>query len=136
MAIEGALGVSGRRLLLVEDEYLIAWDLASWLESKGAEVLGPVPSVADALAVLETEPLPEAAVLDINLGEEQVFPVANALQAAHVPFVFLSGYDPKIIPEHLRSAPCCMKPLNRQRLLDALAQFWMTDAPDGAVPSL
>jgi CheY-like chemotaxis protein len=126
MADEAAPRVSGRRLLLVEDEYLIAWDLASWLESKGAEVLGPAPSVADALEILEAEPLPDGAVLDINLGDEQVFPVASALQAAHVPFVFLSGYDPKIIPEHFGSAPCCMKPLNRQRLLDALAHFWAT----------
>jgi CheY-like chemotaxis protein len=130
MTSEGSLGVSGRRLLIVEDEYLIAWDLASWLESKGAEVIGPVPSVVDALAVLKVEPLPDAAVLDINLGDEQVFPVADALRAAHVPFVFLSGYDGKIIPEHLATAPCCIKPLNRPRLLDALARLCTAAAPD------
>lgn len=130
MTREGSPGISGRRLLVVEDEYLIAWDLAAWLESKGVEVIGPVPSVADALEALEVESLPDAAVLDINLGEEQVFPVADALRAAHVPFVFLSGYDAKVIPEHLQDAPCCLKPLNRPRLLDALAQLMTTAAHD------
>lgn len=130
MTREEARGISGRRLLVVEDEYLIAWDLASWLESKGAEVVGPAPSVADALAALKLEPLPDAAVLDINLGEEQVFPVADALRAAQVPFVFLSGYDAKIVPEHLRNTPCCLKPLNRPQLLDALARIWTAAAPD------
>lgn len=88
MTVKQSLGVSGRRLLVVEDEYLIVVSrlLAG---GKGAEVRGPVPSVADALAILKVEPMPDAAVLDINLGDEQIFPVADALQAAHVPFVFL-----------------------------------------------
>jgi CheY-like chemotaxis protein len=122
MASEQAIGVAGRRLLVVEDEYLIASDLASWLEEQGAQVLGPVPSVDDALALLDTELLPDAAVLDINLGDEQVFPVADALRAAAVPFVFLSGYDARLIPDHYGDVRRCAKPLDRPRLLRALAE--------------
>lgn len=122
MVSEQPLGVMGRRFLLVEDEYLIASDLASWLEEQGAEVLGPVPSVDDALALLDAEPLPDAAVLDINLGDEQVFPVADALRAAAVPFVFLSGYDAKMIPDQYGDVRRCAKPLDRTRLLRALAE--------------
>lgn len=119
---EALLGVAGRRLLVVEDDYVIASDLASWLEDQGAEVLGPVPSVADAIALLEANSVPDAAVLDINLGDEQVFPVADVLQAANVPFVFLSGYDVKLIPAHYGDVPRCTKPLDRSRLLRALAE--------------
>lgn len=122
MMREEPIGVEGRRLLVVEDEYLIASDLASWLEEQGAQVLGPVPSVDDALALLETEPMPDAAVLDINLGDEQVFPVADALGAAQVPFVFLSGYDARLIPGQYGDVRRCPKPLDRARLLRALAE--------------
>jgi CheY-like chemotaxis protein len=122
MASKGPRHIAGRRLLVVEDEYLIASDLASWLEEQGAEVLGPVPSVSDALALLETKPAPNAAVLDINLGDEQVFPVADALQAAAVPFVFVSGYDAGLIPADYESVRRCAKPLDRSRLLRALGE--------------
>lgn len=121
MASEASVSVTGRRLLVVEDDFFIASDLASWLESKGAEVLGPAGSVNGALTLLQADTLPDAAVLDINLGDERVFPVADALQSAHVPFVFLSGYDRSIIPDIYKDAPCCTKPLDRPRLLRALA---------------
>lgn len=123
MANERLHGIAGRRFLVVEDEYLIASDLTSWLEEQGAQVLGPVPSVADALELLETDPPPDGAVLDINLGDEQVFPVADALEAAHVPFVFLSGYDAKLIPADYESVRRCGKPLDRSRLLHALGEL-------------
>jgi DNA-binding response OmpR family regulator len=121
-APEASPRIAGRRLLVVEDEYLIASDLASWLEEQDAEVLGPVPSVEDAMALLDAGPLPDAAVLDINLGDEQVFPVADALQAADVPFVFLSGYDARVIPGNYGGVARCTKPLDRARLLRALGE--------------
>ena len=112
--------VTGRSLLVVEDEYALAFDLAGWLESKGADVLGPVESVADALALLDEDALPDVAVLDINLGSERVFPVADALQAAGVPFVFLSGYDSRVVPQPYRNVPLCTKPVDNAQLLRAL----------------
>ncbi len=122
MASRAFAGVTGRRVLVVEDEYLIASDLADWLEEQGAEVLGPVPSVAEATALIKAGPLPDTAVLDINLGTEQVFPVADALQAADVPFVFVTGYDAKLIPARFDSARRCIKPLDRVRVLKMLAE--------------
>lgn len=122
MASDLAVDIAGRRLLVVEDDYFIASDLGSWLESKGADVLGPVGSVEDALELLGENALPDAAVLDVNLGDERVFPVAAALAESHVPFVFLSGYDSRIIPDLYKSAPCCTKPLDRPQLLRALAK--------------
>jgi CheY-like chemotaxis protein len=122
MSTSPATAVVGRHLLVVEDEYIIASDLALWLEGNGAQVLGPAGSVEDALALLETDAMPDAAVLDVNLGDERVYPVADALEAAHVPFVFLSGYDAKAMPERYKDAPCCSKPLNRDVLLRAIAR--------------
>jgi CheY-like chemotaxis protein len=122
MSSEDSSGVSGRRILLVEDEYLIAFDVASLLESKGAEVIGPAASVHEALGLLETGARPDAAVLDINLGDERVFPVAEELQAANVPFVFLSGYDARVVPGRYTAVPCCTKPLDRRLLVRVLTE--------------
>lgn len=123
MADKAPPDIAGRRLLIVEDDFYIATDLASWLESEGAHVLGPTSSVDDALDLLATNAPPDAAVLDINLGDERVFPVADALQSAQVPFVFLSGYDERSVPDPYRSAPRCLKPLERPQLLRALAML-------------
>src|SRR4051794_18564375 len=88
----------GRRLLVVEDEYLIAASLARELEGRGAEVVGPAGSVRDALALVEAEgDRLDGAVLDINLRDERVYPVADALVARGVPFIFLTGYDARVI---------------------------------------
>lgn len=122
MADRGPPDIAGLRLLVVEDDYWIASDLSFWLESKGAKVLGPAASVASALEILTIRPAPDAALLDVNLGDEQVFPVADALTAADVPFIFLSGHDAGIIPKSYRDAPCCTKPLDRPGLLRAVAE--------------
>lgn len=66
--------LAGRRVLLVEDDYFIASTMRSQFEKSGARVLGPVPSVRDALALIAASPEIDAAVLDINLQEEMVFP--------------------------------------------------------------
>jgi len=121
MASEALPGITGCRVLVVEDEYLIASDLSEWLEDQGAAVLGPVPSVADALRLLATE-RPDVAILDINLVDGRVFPVADALQAADVPFVFVTGYDAKLIPARYDDARRCIKPLDRGRVLRLLAE--------------
>src|SRR3954470_681835 len=91
--------VKGRRLLIVEDDYLIAADLASSLEELGAEVIGPAGTVEDALELVQRsgETL-DGAVLDINLREQRVYPVATALARHGVPFVFVTGYDTVAIP--------------------------------------
>ncbi|HVG48881.1 MAG TPA: response regulator [Rubellimicrobium sp.] len=109
-----------RRVLVVEDEYLLAEDLRRGLEDAGAEVLGPVPSVADALALLATEAPPDAAILDVNLGGEMVFPVADVLRERGVPFMFATGYDQWSLPQAYTDVPRCEKPFDVGRCLRTL----------------
>src|SRR4051812_39965235 len=98
--------LKGRRFLVVEDEYLIAADLAASLEALGVEVLGPAASVKDALTLLEkADGQLDGAVLDVNLREERVFPVADLLKSRGVPFIFTTGYDAVAVPEAYADAP-------------------------------
>jgi two-component system, response regulator PdtaR len=80
-----------RRILVVEDEFLVAMELDITLQSAGYQVLGPVPNVSAALRLLRAE-RPDAAVLDVNLAGEWVTPVAEVLRAMFVPFILASGY--------------------------------------------
>jgi CheY-like chemotaxis protein len=113
----------GRRLLVVEDEYLIAASLARELEGRGAAVVGPAGSVRDALALVEAEgDRLDGAVLDINLRDERVYPVADALAARGVPFVFLTGYDARAIPDAYAGVPRCEKPVSSALLSRMLSK--------------
>ena len=85
-------GLQGRHVLVVEDEYLLAEDLRMTLERYGAEVLGPVPSVGEAMASIADHPELDGAVLDMNLRGNMVFPVADMLVARGITFFFTTGY--------------------------------------------
>jgi CheY-like chemotaxis protein len=78
------------RVLIVEDEVFIAMDLAETLEEAGYRVLGPAHSVKEAMALLDTG-VPDAALLDVNLGRETVWPLAQKLAAKRVPMVFATA---------------------------------------------
>ena len=101
----------GRCVLVVEDEYLLAEDLREELEQQGAEVLGPAANVADAMELLRHGPAPDTAILDINLGGEKVYPVADALRARGIPFIFATGYEPWSIAEAYKDVPRVEKPV-------------------------
>lgn len=105
--LQGA--VTGKRILVVEDEYFIADGLSRHLKTSGADVLGPVPTVADALHLIGTEPL-NGAILDIKLRDDLAFPVADALIERNVPFVFATGYGSDVIPERYAGIARCEKP--------------------------
>ena len=79
------------RILVVEDEYLIAWELDHHLRTAGYRVIGPASDVDGALEMLKAD-RPDAAILDVNLAGEWVTPVAVALKAMSVPFILASGY--------------------------------------------
>lgn len=113
--------LKGRRVLVVEDEYFLADDMARALESLGAQVVGPVPTRERALALITSEAL-DAAVLDINLKGDAVFPVADALGARGVPYVFATGYDLSSLPEAYQAIPRWEKPFNPHELARALSQ--------------
>ena len=104
---------SGRpRVLIVEDELLVAMELAGTLERSGYRVLGPAPSVQRALAILEDE-RPDGALLDVNLRGERVTPVAKELRARSVPYVLVTAFNPAAFAEpELRSVPVVRKPIS------------------------
>lgn len=105
-----ALPLQGRKILVVEDEYLIALQVATTLGDAGAEVVGPIGTLRGALGVVAADESLDGAVLDVNLRGELVYPVADALAARGVPFVFATGYDQTVIPERFADATICDKP--------------------------
>ena len=119
MSSEGEL--RGHHLLIVEDEYFLAEDLAHYFHDLGAEVVGPVGSVAAALTVLRSAEL-DGAVLDVNLRGERVYPVAEVLRQRGVPFVFASGYGGELEPTEYAAVPRCVKPVDFPVLARALAK--------------
>jgi len=89
----------GKFVLVMEDEYFIADDIARALTKSGAEVVGPFGHVQQGLARLKTEPSIDLAVLDINLNGAKVFDLAAALQDMNIPFLFATGYGNDFLHE-------------------------------------
>ncbi|CAA2105767.1 hypothetical protein MBUL_03356 [Methylobacterium bullatum] len=110
----------GRRILVVEDEYFLADELARGLAEAEAEVLGPIATVEGALGLLNGPSPPNAAILDVNLGGEDVYPVADALLALGVPFLFTTGYDQATILGRYASARLLEKPMDIAAVLREL----------------
>ena len=121
--------LAGLRVLIVEDEFLLAMELETLVEGGGCTVLGPVSCVDHALALLDGEP-PDAALLDVNLRGERATPIAAALMALGVPFVLITGYSrPQLSEPELRDAPRIDKPVNRRSLTRAVKNA-LDAAPD------
>jgi light-regulated signal transduction histidine kinase (bacteriophytochrome) len=114
--------LAGRRMLLVEDQMLIAMDAENHLRELGAENVRVAASVADALAEIARR-APDAAVLDINLGDGTSAGVAEALGKLGTPYIFASGYqEADMIPAAFRTVPLVRKPYSRDDLAAALAR--------------
>lgn len=111
--------ISTKSVLVVEDDVLLAMDLAEQLQSSGFEVLGPCTSTQDALKILERENC-DAAVLDINLGSETSEVVAHTLKSNGIPFVVASGYSLSQYPKVFSSVPALSKPIQTERLIALL----------------
>jgi CheY-like chemotaxis protein len=111
----------GRRVLVVEDEYFQADDMARLLRGLGAEVIGPVGEVQDALELLEAGKQVDMAVLDINLKGEMIYPAADKLRSRAIPFIFTSGYDRGPIPDEYRDVPLLEKPIDDRAIGRALS---------------
>jgi len=108
-----------KRVLVVEDDALLALDIAQRLTDAGLEVVGPVISVAKALTLI-SEVGCDVAVLDVNLGSETAEPVALELRARRTPFVVLSGYSSEQHPPGFHGAPVLSKPARPEDLLGML----------------
>ncbi len=104
--------LAGRTVLLVEDEYFVMQRLRKALETTGATVLGPAANIAAALSLVHESEVIDAAILDVNLMGDLVFPVADALDERGVPFAFATGYDPDVIPARHAGVPLLRKPVD------------------------
>jgi len=111
-------GLQGKRLLVVEDEPLIALDMASRLEEAGAAVLGPAGTADEAIGMVETEAL-DGALLDGNLHGRSVETIAAALRARGVPFTFVTGYGRSSLPGDFAEQSILAKPFTSAQLLAA-----------------
>lgn len=112
--------LSGLHVLVAEDEYMLASDLRRDLQAQGARVLGPAPTLERTIDLVEAGPRIDAALLDINLNGDLVFPAADILNERGVPFLFATGYDSSTIPPRFSEVPCCLKPIDNTKILAAL----------------
>ncbi len=122
LAEKAGTGMAAKRVLVVEDEFLIALDIAGVLEQAGITVIGPAGTVGDALQAIDGEVV-HGALLDAHLAGEPVTRIADALKARGIPFAFVSGYGRESLPEAYRKAPLVRKPFTDRDLLAAIAGF-------------
>ncbi|WP_420143007.1 response regulator [Sphingobium sp.] len=109
-------------VLLVEDELFVALDIQDTIEDAGFSVDGPYISVSSALTAVGSA-LPDCAILDVQLADGEVYPVADALVAAGVPVIFHSGHaDPFLLVERFPGAVICSKPCSPSQLRDTLTK--------------
>lgn len=121
MPAQSLPSLSGLRVLIVDDEFLVAHHLQSVLEENGGTVVGPVGSIDDALKVVGSQPM-DGALLDANLNGVSSAPIADALVAAKVPFVVVTGYgNLKLANAAMNAAPRIAKPLDEFALVKAVA---------------
>jgi DNA-binding NarL/FixJ family response regulator len=122
----------GLRVLVVEDEFLVALDLERMLQESGCEVAGPVGDLASAVRMAE-EGVFDLALLDVNIGGEPVTAVAEALAGRAVPVVFCTGYQAGNVPDRFPGMEILMKPF---QAVDVVAALRRAAAAGRAGPSL
>lgn len=110
---------SGKRILVVEDEYFLADETRRKLQKLGAIVVGPTGRVDQALQLIGEQDV-DAAILDIQLDGGLVFPVAEKLETLNIPYVFATGYDPSIIPARFNGFTLSEKPIDLEHIAKAL----------------
>ena len=120
--------LAGQRILVVEDNFLIADEVCDALRSCGCIVVGPAAGLQSAMDLARDAAI-DAALLDINLKGERCFAVADLLRERNVPFVFLSGYDDILmVPDHLRSEVRVCKPVDEDMLLAVVCRLVMVES--------
>ena len=114
--------LSGLKVMVVEDEALIAMALSRLLTMLGCQVVGPALNLDQGMRLFETETF-DGAILDVNLGQEKVFPLADALAEQSVPFIFVTGYGKECLRQCIHFRPVLQKPYKPKELVDMLSQW-------------
>ncbi|MBO0735060.1 MAG: response regulator [Alphaproteobacteria bacterium] len=117
--------LEGVKVLVVEDEFLVALLIEDMLSAAGCVVSGPIPRLAEALEAVGHESY-DAAVLDVNLGGERIDPVADALSQRNVPFAFVTGYGAAAMPDGYSDRPRLRKPFKTADLIGTLTDLLRT----------
>ncbi len=112
--------LGGKKVLIVEDNFLIAQDLRDVMHEAGGAVCGTAPTSAIALTLLRHE-MPDGVLLDVDL-RDHASPVTQELAFRGVPFVLITGYERERLPEALRGRPCLSKPYSRETLVSLVAR--------------
>lgn len=120
-----------RRILIVEDEPLVAILIEDTLVDLGCAVVGPLDSIERAMAVAQNEPL-DGAFLDVNVYGQFVYPIAETLAARNIPFVFMTGYGEAGIDARYRSAPVLAKPFLTDAIEQLLQQYMGRSQTEGS----
>ncbi len=115
-----SLPLAGKRILVVEDHFLLADALVDCLEIAGAEVVGPCPSVETAFHTLKTAGHVDMAVLDVQLDTETSEPIADLAREMGLPVLLMTGFDQSTLPRSLRGLPACTKPFDPRGLVQKL----------------
>lgn len=126
--------LAGKKILVDEDEYLLAEDVCEVLRECGAEIVGPVGRLEEGVAVAESDKRLDCAVLDLNLNGKSAVEIAKALTRNNVRFVFVTGYDVGGVAPEFENTPRLVKPFDRTKLCHAVqAQIEATNrcAPSG-----
>jgi PAS domain S-box-containing protein len=114
-AAEAPLTISGNRVMVVEDEALVAMVVSESLSGLGCTVVGPFSRCEDAMAAIAAGEV-DAAILDVNLDGQMVYPLAELLAAGGVPFIFVTGYGAESIDRRFAHVPVIQKPVERHML--------------------
>lgn len=120
--------LAGRRVLVIEDEYFIADDMARALASLDAEVIGPIGEIKEAQQLLDAGTRIDGAVLDINIRSEMIFPLARTLRSRNVPFLFTTGYDRGSLGPEFDDVAVWEKPIDIPALVRSLADMMLNRA--------
>ena len=112
--------LKGLRVLIIEDESMVAMLMEDMLHDIGCTVVGMVARFDDALKQATTGPAFDVALLDVNLNGKQTFPIAEVLAARGARFIFATGYGEAILPQSLQGGPILQKPFEQEALERAL----------------
>ena len=131
-------GLTGLQVLVVEDEALVALQLEDMLTESGCKIVGPASRVHQALELLEGQQV-DAAILDLNIAGELVYPVADALAKQGLPYIFATAYEASSLEAPYQSRLVLQKPFSRRQLLQAMQEAFQgaekhPDSPEPGSP--
>lgn len=118
---------SNCRVLVVEDDYLIATEVAKILEHWNIEIIGPFATVGNARSAVSTAEI-DYALVDLNLGTEMSFHLLDVLMQREVPVLLVTGYDPLGFPAKYRTLPLLQKPFSKRTMTSAFVKLTERDA--------